>query len=73
MVEVKCTWCNSEFFFKTGKRKTRQGIKQIYFCKACNSKFTDGIVTPYREPIPNEKMPRFTYQQNWEAYNKSQT
>ena len=72
-LKVKCTWCSASNFRKVGTRKTRQGIKQMYLCKECQSKFTDGTLIPYPKPEPAEKMPRFTYPQNWEAYNQAQT
>lgn len=73
MTEILCNWCSASSFQKCGKRRTRQGIKQIYLCKACNSKFTDGDLIPYPQPVPKEPFPRFTYPQNWPAYNQAQT
>ncbi len=57
-----------------GKRKTRLGIKQMFWCNECQSKFTDGkIIAPAVELEIHEPMPRFTYSQNWVAYNQAQT
>ena len=37
---IKCPYCSSTNFVKRGKRKTKNGTKQRYFCKNCEHKFT---------------------------------
>lgn len=40
MDKIRCINCNSLSVLKKGKRKTKSGLKQVYFCKKCNKKFT---------------------------------
>lgn len=66
-----CSWCRSKRTFKKGKRKTRQGTKQIYYCMDCRSKFTEGRVI-FPEEFEYKPQDRQTYPQNWSAYTKAQ-
>ena len=68
-----CLWCGSLDIRKYGIRNTRHKIKQVYFCNSCKHKFTGEVITPKTVSEVHEPMPRFTYSQNWEAYNKAQT
>lgn len=38
---AKCPHCGRKQTIKKGKRKTRYGKKQVYFCKLCRKRFTD--------------------------------
>lgn len=40
MDKIRCINCNSLSVLKKGKRETKSGLKQVYFCKKCNKKFT---------------------------------
>jgi len=70
-MKTKCQWCGSENTNKRGKRKTHQGTKQIYWCRDCKAKFTNGNLVIAEVP-ERERGERKTYAQNWPAYNNAQ-
>ncbi len=46
--DKKCSNCSSENIIKKGFKKGKLGVKQIYQCKDCNSKFVDNDVSEYK-------------------------
>lgn len=40
---IKCKYCNSENVIKKGLRKLKNKKKQIYLCKNCSKRFSEGI------------------------------
>ena len=39
MKDVKCPGCGSKHIIKRGKRKTKLGAEQVYYCKGCTKTF----------------------------------
>lgn len=42
-MQVLCKFCSSGKIVKRGIRKLKTGKKQIYFCKNCNKRFSEGL------------------------------
>ena len=38
---IKCPFCKSPDIIKKGRRKTRLGSRQLYYCKDCKKGFAD--------------------------------
>ena len=41
-MEIVCPFCGSSEVMKKGKRATQKGIKQLYQCKKCGKRFSEG-------------------------------
>jgi len=38
-MRIKCPHCNGKNVIKKGKRKTKLGLAQVYYCKTCRTRF----------------------------------